>query len=1020
MKKITKQFLIKALIIVLAFWGMSIGMVNAQNNKETLLTEIGFPLTPPAAATDGTAANPYGAGVTVLNPENELYVRHGITANTRLTMQRYDSGTLSQESVIPAEGNANQPYSRSFAGDFFGTGKNETVIDLLADGTGNTVWLCAVQGSNLSQSGYIEVFTIPNIKLAEVWPWQVYSVLSATVGDFNGDGKDEIAVYNPVNECIDIYGMTGSDIHSLELLASGINIPRRANTTDKTNFRDYYAASLAAGDMNGDGKDDLAVVMNRNTGFCGVTANEHDATLAVLYSESSDASFSFTPLISPHFTDENYTRLRYFEKQDWVWYVRAAGVAIGDITGDGVNEVIIMGLFSEGAYSDRFKVDGKFFREGIIYFKNNGELGKGTLNSTSGIYENAFFEYTGARVWNVNLINNYAPFAVTTYKAMGVGVAEHIWSGGAELKLNNQTFEVVDDGCTTVQISGYGGVRVNRYFYDTDGDYANPFGDPYGAWFSETVAGNFDRSPNGKEGVAFSIGTYVPGRPRASVYIRNDAYDGTALLGAQRIAYHPYIHYARNISLAPIVVNDRSARIKFREKSYFFSNPNIIAVLQAAPSFGELDYDRGTTSYSTTTSSGGSQSQMVSVSAGIVFGFEHEVTFLGLGKTGLEMNTTLSASFGTGWETSREYSFTQTYDSDGDEDRIFLTMTPYTKYHYDMFVPETKMPAQQEYNDAQTEYTALTDNFDPNAGNAATVALQIAKLAKLIDETDKQREQGVDWGATIPAGTREYTVSLPGSIVTTDITVDHYDVLAEELGYETIRNNVLPATYQWGKPVSYRNSIASLDVFAIGNNSAESWVSVSNSGSSSTTRIIDITESNTLSTTWGASLETELLVKAGGFKAGVTMGIDSETGFTCTTSTGTSFAGRVASMPTSAAGYGFSWNFFAHRKKLEGAEVFVLEYLTKDVRTSGENGITEVQNTAIAIYPNPVNSNGVLHIESGTLKPGDKMEIFDMSGLLISVNIAAGAETSINVDNLAKGIYLLRLAGERGVKFEVR
>ena len=925
-----KTFISGLLLAATAIFTLNTATAQAPSNKEQLLGAIGFALTPPAAATDGTNANPYGQGVTVLNPENELYVRHGITTDTRLTMQRYDGETLSQESVIPVSAGANQPYSRSFTGNFFGTGKNEVVIDLLADATGSTIWLCAVQGADLSQSGYGEAFTIPNIKLAEVWPWQVYSVLSAAVGDFNGDGKDEIAVYNPVNECIDIYGMTGSDIHSLRLLKDGIDIPRRSNSTAKTNFWDYYAASLAAGDLNNDGKDDLAIVLNRHTNFRGVAANEHDATLTILYANSDD-SFGFTPVTSSDFTDGTYSRLRYYEKQDWVWYVRSAGVAIGDITGDGLNEVVVMGLFSEGAYSNRFKVDGKFFREGITYFNGEGKLGRGTLNSTSKNYENAFYEYTGARVWNSNLINNYAPFALTTYKANGVGFAEHIWSGGVELKLSNQAFEVIDDGSTTVRMSGYGNVKVNRYFYDTDTDYANPSGDPYGAWFTETVAGNFDKSTNGKEGVAFSVGTYVTNRPRASVYIRNNAYDGSALPGAQRIAYHPYIHYARNISLAPIVANDRSARIKFREKSYFFSNPNIIAVLQAAPSFGELDYDRGTTSYSTTQGSGGSQSQMVTISAGIVFGFEHEFSFLGLGKTGLEMNTSLSASFGIGWETSKEYSFTETYDSDGDEDRVYLTMTPYTKYHYDMFVPETRMPTQQEYNDAKADYAALTNNFDPNAATAVENAQQIAKYAKLIEETDEQRAKGVAWGAIIPAGTREYTVSLPGSIVTTDITVDKYDAIAGNLGYETIRDNVFSPSYKWGEPTSYRNSIAGLDVFAIGNNSVESWVSVSNSGGSSTTRSIDITESNILNTTWGASLEFECILKAGGFKAGVTAGIDSETGFTSTTSTGTSFSGRVASMPTTATGYGFSWNFLAHRKKIEGAEVFVLEYLTTNV-----------------------------------------------------------------------------------------
>ncbi|MDR1729872.1 MAG: carbohydrate binding domain-containing protein [Prevotellaceae bacterium] len=75
----------------------------------------------------------------------------------------------------------------------------------------------------------------------------------------------------------------------------------------------------------------------------------------------------------------------------------------------------------------------------------------------------------------------------------------------------------------------------------------------------------------------------------------------------------------------------------------------------------------------------------------------------------------------------------------------------------------------------------------------------------------------------------------------------------------------------------------------------------------------------------------------------------------------------------------------------------------------------------LTIYPNPVNANSVLNIESANLKAGDKMEIFDMQGKLISINFASDdTATSIRIGSLSKGTYLLRLAGERGVKFEVK
>ena len=73
----------------------------------------------------------------------------------------------------------------------------------------------------------------------------------------------------------------------------------------------------------------------------------------------------------------------------------------------------------------------------------------------------------------------------------------------------------------------------------------------------------------------------------------------------------------------------------------------------------------------------------------------------------------------------------------------------------------------------------------------------------------------------------------------------------------------------------------------------------------------------------------------------------------------------------------------------------------------------------LKIYPNPIQSNGVLHIEGESLQSGDKIEIYDMQGKLISVNFATGKETSINIGTLSQGTYLLRLAGKRGVRFNV-
>ena len=97
-----------------------------------------------------------------------------------------------------------------------------------------------------------------------------------------------------------------------------------------------------------------------------------------------------------------------------------------------------------------------------------------------------------------------------------------------------------------------------------------------------------------------------------------------------------------------------------------------------------------------------------------------------------------------------------------------------------------------------------------------------------------------------------------------------------------------------------------------------------------------------------------------------------------------------------------------------------LQELLDACQSSLEVGLKSMQSSPVLrIYPNPIQSNGTLNIEGEFLQFGDKIEIYDMQGNLISVNFSTGKETTVHIGNLPVGAYLLRLAGKRGVKFVV-
>ncbi len=75
-------------------------------------------------------------------------------------------------------------------------------------------------------------------------------------------------------------------------------------------------------------------------------------------------------------------------------------------------------------------------------------------------------------------------------------------------------------------------------------------------------------------------------------------------------------------------------------------------------------------------------------------------------------------------------------------------------------------------------------------------------------------------------------------------------------------------------------------------------------------------------------------------------------------------------------------------------------------------GITDDQNIAIAVYPNP--SSGLVNV---TLPKGQvyEMEVTDMTGKVILTQKITTDITQVNLSKAAKGIYLLKVTGENGM-----
>ncbi|MDR3296630.1 MAG: T9SS type A sorting domain-containing protein [Prevotellaceae bacterium] len=77
--------------------------------------------------------------------------------------------------------------------------------------------------------------------------------------------------------------------------------------------------------------------------------------------------------------------------------------------------------------------------------------------------------------------------------------------------------------------------------------------------------------------------------------------------------------------------------------------------------------------------------------------------------------------------------------------------------------------------------------------------------------------------------------------------------------------------------------------------------------------------------------------------------------------------------------------------------------------SGSETGIADNGHEALIVYPNPVDA--ALKIEHQTLRAGDKIEIYSLSGTLVKTFVAAGSKSVLDVSSLASGTYIVKAGG---------
>ena len=600
----------------------------------------------------------------------------------------------------------------------------------------------------------------------DVWLFNAMNFLSLTAGDYDGDGKDSLVVWgcydntnyglneitvNPQNLKLSV---KGGSTHNKTLLHNiYINGSVDSGLLKTNNWVDnHLGAKVDSGDINGDGYDDLVVL-------------SYVSHLTESYNGRKQKTDLYRPYVAVAYGKKGLTTdiTKINNRDTGIWSEAmnstgtydscvAPGLSLGDVDGDGVKEIVVAGIHNtiEGtpgkAVSNPYSIDNNtlyiMITEGDLTHKAS-ETPMANAWTSDGFYPNA------DDVWQQT--------AVQCVSINGYGNAALMFISGDLYSFSNSTIRRVYEG-------NYFKQADNK---DSDGNkLSNTF-------IHSVAAGNFDGNEKGFEQLVFSVGlmhenqenyTFTRGMMggadrdestgiSASYYSTTmgtmDASSSEFPSGGSsgaNLYFDGKSNYALNYAFCAIDTDNDGVVARYKGKAYTFSDPEVMAVIQAAPYYEDMyDYitDSNSTEYSIFENFNYEQYSSNSVSFGI--GVTAEIS-----SPAIEMSVSAgysmdwSQTFTKGLEKSTTYSWTATW-----EDEVIVKRTPIVIYSYEIMKDGQWLDGQGMSLSFATnssfmkmnidEYNAFVDYYNEKLKNSA--GYDSSKAGLLMTKLDDERLQ---------------------------------------------------------------------------------------------------------------------------------------------------------------------------------------------------------------------------------------------------------------------------------------
>lgn len=770
-----------------------------------------------------------------------------------------------------------------------------------------------------------------------------------TAGDYNGDGKDSLVIYDgcATVDCAlrqyDFDGKTGTmssiklydgaDSKYLGYLNAGWYATKNAGT-----FWSYSTVEdqkvygmmhknlnvcLESGDINGDGIDDLAVVSC--TG--GLTKEEGNGNISQV---ATTLAVGFGKKTASTVADLTISKQEIYNNDNGRTPA-APGVSIGDIDGDGDNEVVVAGFCSHpDANKPKNLEDGNVV---FAFYKASGtELtltnGVQTLTTISPISKGDSVRSTQENTWqqfSVECVN------FDGSNDEGKKSKDYIFLNGYVYQLdgNNTPQKVSVTGAPDTEL--FSSVTTNLF-----GSNENKYDIDEVFIFSAAV-GNFIGSANGAEQLTLTVGFKVnegkssdadnngyylgevtimnisgtlqgtlselpqdnpaAGRTNEGVYVGFNA-ENTDVNQYYKGGFNglSYIRVACDIGTDSVIG-------EYVKTEAFYSDPEVVAVLQAAPYFKELEAGNSSTVYSYSETYGTATTTGYDFTVGFGICAELETSHFKM-----EVDETIKSSLSEEFEKSIETTYTTEFEAN-DLNQVILRRKLYYNYIYKIKTYNGQLPS------------GITDQND------GSICITVLRNPSVTALTFDQYDAYANW---YNKKMQENNITDRLNTISKD-KLDHYHLLNNE-----------------GNPGGYASSLKEYGSSAFSMAKDDTWVQLSNASGTISQQFESAVESAYTQTT---STGVEVNIKAmggasfagNGAFAGVQASMEyvSTEASTVSTVNTVTTKGTVQGIASSLSDYGFQWQLIGWRAAdsypmFNSKDVLFVGYLVTDVKSLPE------------------------------------------------------------------------------------